>query len=181
MKKSTNAPFVDLGAARRLARAQLFVAYLFGVLQTFRVPGIEHPLQLTHLKSINLDVGATRLPREAYEDRLVDWVRQRQVSTIVVRLHDAAPGKAEAEIDVVLADGGVALLCDYRLHAQNMSDWWLVSNQPDQVSFRLTANGPQPTFDVAWALAGLQQERLETRRIVGATLASEVFAKYVWG
>lgn len=181
MKNPTETRFISLPAARRLAHANLFIASLCSVSQTFQVPGRDHPLPgLKHLKGANLDVGATRLPREAYESQLIAWAQQRQVNTIILRLDDAQQGATDAKIDVVLTDVGVALFCDYRLHAQNTSDWWLVSDRPDEVSFRLTIDGLQPTFDVPWAVAGFQPERLETRRMVGATLAKELFAKFVW-
>jgi hypothetical protein len=119
-----------------------------------------------------MDLAVTRDPAPKHMKAILAFARRRQLGFILVRFRDPAPGLAEALLDVVLFDSGLAVLDHLSPATADARRWHLVSRHRGDVHLRLTGEGMVPTLEEPW----LEDED----RHSFVSKADQLFAEYLW-
>lgn len=169
---SRSSNIVSLDQHRRAQRAVQFFADLLGGgrLHSVEVPGTPLP-DVKHLPRLRMDFAVTRDPAPAHMNAILAFARRRRLGFVLIRFRDPAPGVAEALIDAVFFDSGLAVL-DGLSPATAGRGWHLVGRHKGDVHLKLTGEGLVPTLEEPW----LEEED----RHSFVSKADQIFAEYLW-
>jgi hypothetical protein len=169
---SRSSNIVSLDQHRRAQRAVQFFADLLGGgrLHSVEVPGTPLP-DVKHLPRLRMDLAVTRDPAPTHMKAILAFARRRRLGFILVRFRDPAPGLAEALLDAVFFDSGMAVL-DGLSPATAGRGWHLVGRHKGDVHLKLTGGGMVPTLEEPWLL--------EEDRQSFVSKADQIFAEYLW-
>ena len=168
---SRSSNLVLLDQRRRAKRAlQFFADLLGGRLHDVAGPGAPLP-DVKHLPRLRMDLAVTRDAAPAHMKSVLAFARRRQLGFILIRFRDPAPGLAEALLDAVFFDSGLAIL-DGLSPATDGRGWHFVGRHKGDVHLKLTREGMLPTLEEPW----LQEED----RHSFVSKADQIFAEYLW-
>jgi hypothetical protein len=119
-----------------------------------------------------MDLAVTRDPAPKHMKAILAFARRRQLGFVLVRFRDPAPSLAEALVDVVLFDTGLAVLDCLSPATADGRSWTLAGRHPGDVHLKLTRQGIVPTLEEPW----LEEED----RHSFVSKADQIFAEYLW-
>lgn len=164
---------IALHEHRRGRRVLQFFADLLGGGTLDDVAGLTTPLPtVKHLPRLAMDIAVTRDPAPAYMKAILQFARRRQVGFILVRFRDPAPEIAEALLDVVFFDTGVAVLDGLSAATADGRTWWLAGRHTGDVHLRVENDGLIPTLTEPW-------EREDDRHSF-VSQADQILSEYIW-
>jgi hypothetical protein len=170
---SVSSNLVSLDQRRRAQRALHFFADLLGDGRLHDVAALGVPLpDVKHLPRLRMDLAVTRDPAPKHMKAILAFARWRQLGFILVRFRDPAPGLAEALLDVVLFDTGLAVLDRLSPATADGRRWHLVGRHKGDVHLKLTGEGLVPTLQEPW----LEEED----RHSFVSKADQIFSEYLW-
>jgi hypothetical protein len=170
---SRSSNLILLAQRRRSRRALHFFADLLGGGRLHDVAALGAPLpDVKHLPRLRMDLAVTRDPAPKHMRAILAFARRRQLGFILVRFRDPAPGLAEALVDAVFFDTGLAILDCLSPATADGRRWHLVGRHKGDVHLKLTGEGMVPTVAEPW----LEEED----RHSFVSKADHIFAEYLW-